>query len=98
MSDQVKNLVGSWIPLSRTISEWSDDGGVRLEFYDNGTLGYVATEDGRIQVISLEYKVSGDKIITYQKESGEHATTFSISDNDVLVLLDDGMEKFYKRI
>src|SRR5258708_13296613 len=85
--DRSANLIGSWIPLSRTINDWSEDGGERREFYDKGRLGYVVTEKGKIQVISLQYRVLDDEIITYQERSGEHTAKYSIHNNDVLVLL-----------
>jgi len=91
-------LIGSWEsdmddPVTR-----KQVGKVRMEFYRNGTLGYVIFEKGKMQIIKLTYKVDRNLIVTDQPSSGRvQRSQFQIC-RRALRLLYDSQWVMFKRV
>jgi hypothetical protein len=84
-------LTGKWVMDQTDHHALMLFGDIALEFDEDGGLTYIIRRDGKQQIIFLRYYVDGHTLITDQPSHPRfERTTFSISDDGLLVLAFDG--------
>ena len=90
-------LSGRW-RLYRAEGELDVGDGATMTFTNDGKLIYVIEENGKLQIMNLVYRVSGDTIVTNQASAPrEEVSRFSFDEDDNLIIEFGGTSSWFKR-
>ena len=90
-------LNGRW-RLFRAEGELDVGDGATMTFTNDGKLIYVIEENGKLQIMNLVFRVSGDTIVTNQASApGGEVSRFSFDEDNNLIVEFAGTRSWFKR-